>query len=138
MIGKYAWEFSENAENWNNPTFDTIEECIQEAKEVMKHDWHKKQDVIYIGETNPFSPMVDGASLIEHLEEQAFDECGEYAEDWQPWLDLRQRDGEENARKAFSELDTMLTQVVNGWLAKYNLQPQFYLVENIREVRIDG
>lgn len=138
MIGKYTWEYSENAEYWNNSTFDTIEECIREAKSMMESGWHDKQDVIYVGETNVFMPTVDGCDVIERIEEQADDEYGEYAGQWDPYTDLKRRDGGENARKAFSELDTMLTQVVNGWLAKYDLRPEFYLVENIREVRIDG
>lgn len=136
MIGKYTWEFSENAEYWENGTFETVEECIDEAKMLINAGYHEKQNVIYVGETNVFVPTVDGEDVVEHIEEQAADEYGEVADGWEPWLTLRERDGEENARKAWSELDTMLSQVLNGWLAKHSLTPQFYTIENIREVRI--
>ena len=138
MVGRYTWEFSENAEFWGNGTCDTIQECIEEAKEAIEEGWHDKQDVIYIGETNVFVPAVDAEDVMEHIEDLAADEYGEAAEDWDPWLTLRERDGEENARIAWSELETMLSQVLNGWLAKHNLTPNFYLIENVREVRIDG
>lgn len=138
MVGKYAWEFSKNVEYWGNGTCDTIQECIEEAKEAIEEGYHAKQDVIYIGDVNVFVPMVDGEDVVEHIEEQAADEYGDVADGWEPWLTLRERDGEENARKAWSELDTMLSQVLNGWLAKHNLTPEFYLIENIREVSISG
>ena len=28
----YTWEFYEDRETWTNETFDTIEECIEDAK----------------------------------------------------------------------------------------------------------
>ena len=138
MIGKYAWEFSKDVEYWGNGTCDTIQECIEEAKEAIEEGFHDKQEIIYIGDVSMFVPMVCGEDVVEHIEEQAADEYGDVADGWEPWLTLRERDGEENARRAWSELDTMLSQVLNGWLAKHNLTPDFYMIENIREVRRDG
>lgn len=138
MIEKYTWEFSENAEYWGNGTFETIQECIDAAKMIMNAGYHDKQNVIYVGETNVFVPTVDAEDVMERIEDRAADEYGEAAEGWEPWLTLRERDGDENARIAWSELETMLTQVVNSWLAKHNMTPQFYMIGNIREVCIDG
>ncbi len=137
MIKKYTWEFDESEEYWQNGTFDTIEECIRDAKECMKDNYTGKHDVIYVGETIAFEPWVLGPDVIEHLEQQAFDECGEAAEGWDVWNKLRQK-GNEQKDAAWNELSQQLTDVVNRWLEKHGLIPDFYNIVNIREVALDG
>lgn len=137
MIGKYTWEFDESEEYWQNGTFDTIEECIRDAKECMKDNYTGKHDVIYVGETIVFQPWVLGTDVIEHLEQQAFDEYGEVAEGWDVWSGLREK-GNEQKDAAWNELSQQLTDVVNDWIAKYDLTPNFYKIVNIREVDLDG
>lgn len=137
MIKKYTWEFDENEEYWQNGTFDTIEECIHDAKEVMKDDYIGKHDVIYVGETEKFNPFVLAEDVIEHLEQQAFSECGEAAEGWDIWNSLREK-GELKKKAAWNELSQQLTDVVNCWLEKHGLIPDFYNIVNIREVDLDG
>lgn len=136
MIGKYTWEFDKNAEFWRNGTFDTVEECIQEAKKVMKA-FGEEHTVIYIGETEAFEPYVLGTDVIEHLEEQAYDEFGEDSEGWDPWYTLKAR-GKDEAEAAWAELDDKLNKVIGEWLKKYYLAPDFYRIVSIEEVPIDG
>lgn len=136
MIGKYTWEFDGDAEFWRNGTFDTIEECIQEAKEVMKA-YGEEHSKIYIGETEVFEPYVYGTDVIEHLEVAAYDEYGEVAESWDAWRTLKAR-GKKEAEAAWADLDDKLNEVIDQWLKKYDLAPSFYRVVNIEEVPIDG
>jgi len=136
MIGKYTWEFDKDEEFWRNATFDTIEECIQEAKKVMQA-YGEEHSVIYIGETEVFEPYVFGTDVMERIEEQAFEECGEAAEGWGIWNEIRSK-GEAESKAAWEELSDKLTEAVNHWLKKYNLVPNFYKIVNIREVPVDG
>lgn len=105
------------------------------ANREMKDDYIGKHDVIYVGETIVFQPWVLGPDVIEHLEEQAFDEYGEVAEGWDVWNELRQK-GNEQKDAAWNELSQQLTDVVNDWIAKYDLTPNFYKIVNVREVKL--
>lgn len=131
-MGKYSWDFDKDAEFWNNGTFDTVEECIEDAIQFLKteiEDSDEYPTVVYIGENREFVPEVDGLNILEHLEEQASEQCGEISNDWETydWKDREKRD------KEISELENELNKVVIDWLTKYKRMPNFYTVENIKE-----
>lgn len=116
---KYTWNFDRNAEYWNNDEYDTVEECIKDARNNMISD---EDYVVYIAEVVPFEPKIDADDILCRLEEDAYEECGEFAEDWNVY----------EANKD-DELSNALTQVLIDWLKKHHLMPNFYTVENIRE-----
>ena len=129
---KYSWDFDRDAEFWNNDSHDTVEGCIEDAICAITEGEHKYAEnptVIYIGENREFVPEVDGLQVLEALEEQASEQCGEIGSDWETydWKDKAKRD------KEVSELEDELNKVLIAWLTKYNRMPNFYAVENIKE-----
>ena len=114
---KYTWNESDD-ELWQHDCFDTVEECIKDAKE--NYDY-KVGETITVGITEPFVVSVDGSDVLERLEENAYEECGEASE---RWLDYPYKDIE--------KLSKRLTECVNEWLKETNQEPGFYHIHSIR------
>lgn len=127
MKKEYTWEFVRDKEEWDHDVFESIEECVMDYQKNFKED--KAQDVIYVGECEHYTLHVDGRGIIEGLTEEAFDDCGECAEGWEPFVGKQERD--------WAELDRELTKVVVDWLVKHNDMPAFYNVSNIVEVKVE-
>lgn len=118
----YTWSKHEDDGVWTNATFGTEAECIRDAAESGE------SGVIYIGEcTDPYSPCPDVDSMLERLEEDAYEEYGEVTEGWQP-LDTKNHEAE------YERLVAAVTDAVNTYLAETNQTPDFYHIRNIREV----
>ena len=134
MFKKYAWNFNKDAEVWQNDTFDTIEECIKDARRIVSEEAHYMIDceapsVVYIGEVIPFVPTADCTDILDRIEEDAFDHCGEVAELWEPY-DYKKKD-------EIDELDQKLTDVVVEWLKKYGREPHIYNIQKIKEYSLE-
>lgn len=125
-MAKYTWEHSENEEFWNHDLFDTVEECLQDAKENYNVE---VGDVIAIGEVVPYEVSVFAGHVLEDLEQDAYEECGECAEDWETF-------SYKDDRNKLNELSDQLTKVVRAWLEKYDRKPDFYKIENVRTVKV--
>jgi hypothetical protein len=121
---QYTWEFDKYTEVWKNGNFDSIEECVQDAKDHYGDDWY----LIYIGEVVPYSVSVDSTDVLERLEERAFYEVGDAAEGWDAF-DPKKTD-------ETNELSEKLTSIVSEWLEKYGHKPQFDRIENVQEYKL--
>ena len=79
--------------------------------------------VVYVGEQEPSDPSAffDADDLVDRLGEVAYDNHGEYAEDWPPTIKQEAKD----------EFNTFLAE----WIAKH-CPPMFYGVKNIRPYTI--
>lgn len=120
---KYTWSASANDELWQHDDFDTIEECVLDAKE--NYGYEAGTDIA-IGEAIPFIVSVDADDIIERLEENAYEECGEASEGW---IHYKQ--------EQLDELSEILTKHVNEWLEKTKNKPTFYKIDNIISVTIN-
>ena len=125
---KYSWDFDGDAEFWNNDSHDTIEECMEDAIRFLTKEIEDSEEyptVVYIGENREFVPEVDGLRVLEALEEQASEQCGELGGDWEA--------SDWHKREEVAELEEELNKVVIAWLTRYGRMPTFYSVENIKE-----
>lgn len=130
-VEKYSWDFNEEAENWGNDPYDTVEECLAAARQaVAERDYQTDTppEVVYIGENAPFVPRVDPDTVLEDIEEQAADFAGDLGGDWNA-SDYKKRD-------ELTELADSLSRVVNEWLKKYGYEPNFYAVQNIKAYQL--
>lgn len=121
-MNKFTWTFNPD-ELWQNDTYDTVEECLNEAR---RNPYYEGQN-IYIGEVTPYTFAVDTEGVLERLNEQAFYEVGEAVGDWpysEPSEDL-------------DKLAEKLTECVTEWLREHNDLPSFYKVGNVRAIGID-
>lgn len=123
---KYTWEYSENEEIWQNDVFDTIEDCILDAKENYCVE---PDGTIAIGEIVPWEPHVSAYNILEQIEEDAYEECGEIADGWKTfeW---------KNDRKKVEELSEKLTEIVKQWLKDNGTYPTFSKIENVKIVTV--
>ena len=122
----YTWSFKKDVEIWGSGEYNTIAECLKEAREEAKRD--KQQTVVYIGECIPWEPRVNEYTVLDQLEEDACYECGEVGCDWQPYSWKK--------REERKELADILTNAVCDWMKKYGYYPDFYKIEDIKEYRI--
>lgn len=119
---KYSWSLNEDDEFWNNGTFDTIEECIDDA---VRNYHLMKGETIAIGETVSFRVCIDAEDIIERIEDEAYEHAGESSEGWLSYTN-KERD----------TLSERLTKCVEEWLTETNNEPSFYRIDNIREITI--
>ena len=124
---KYTWETDENVELWRHDEFDSIKECIEDARENYEI---KVGDTIAVGIMSQFEPRVDIESMLERMEYQAYEECGEAAESWS----VSYREGHQ---KEWDELFEGVQALVEKYLDKIGETPKFYRVDNIRTIEIE-
>ncbi|MBC3889482.1 hypothetical protein GH810_14295 [Acetobacterium paludosum] len=135
-IKKYTWDFNPDAEVWHNNTFDTVEECIEDAKAAVEDEnseFEEKHDVIYIAETRQYIPTVDSGAIEDMfatMADIASDEYGELGSEWEPY-DYRKTDEVE-------ELRVSIDAVVMAWLKKHDRYPDFYGLDNIEEYPLEA
>lgn len=107
-MSKYYWNFNQDEEVWHNSE-DTIENCIEEAKQNCEEGEH---EFVYIGVIQNHVPVIDGEYIVDYLRDQAYDECGECCDGWLDGAD------EES-------LETKLNEVLQQWLEETKQQPSF-------------
>lgn len=117
----YTWTDDENNEIWRKDIFETIEDCILDAKE----NYCKEEgEDIAIGIICPYTPDIFIEGILEDIEIRAYERCGEVAESW----DISTRKGHENE---MDELEKKVTEAVNDYLEKIKGKPSFYTIEDI-------
>lgn len=76
----YTWMDYPNADIWNHDTFETVQECIEDAKENYLM---KQGETIYIGECQNVSiGGIDLEDTLCRVEEDMYEEVGEVSEGW--------------------------------------------------------
>lgn len=123
----YSWSFDGDAELWNNGIFDTVAECIADAKET-NHLNDNQYDCVYICEAKMFEMLFHAESLLEYASEQAFDLCGDASCGW-----LDNIYDNENAKH---ELEDGVNDLFKKWCKKHNEAPSFFAVDNIKKYEL--
>lgn len=121
---KYCWSFDKG--NWAGCGYDSIDECIEDARKEMTDDVVK--GTIYVAEEIPYLPEVSLETIMEQLEETAFDDIGYMAEDWDAY--------DPRKKEEVKELKDKLNRVIYEWMDKYGYAPYFFTVENEKEYRL--
>lgn len=118
----YSWNGDNDSEVWGNGKFYSIEECIENAKE----EGYRAGETIYIGRCVDFEACVDAGDVIERLQEEAYEHCGEVSDGWIDW-----KNDDVNV------LSERLTSCVNEWLKETDQEPSFYHITDIGPVVIE-
>ena len=117
--------YSEKGENFN---FVSIEDL---ARQLIDDETVRIGDVVTIhrGEAikRKAGEYMQGCGYdIDEMICNAYDDCGEYVEDWLSEL----------KKDVISELEDSIKTAVNLWADKHDLHPTFYTVVNTDEVKI--
>jgi len=118
---KYAYSWDDES---YTGTFPSKEEAIAEAF----GEWPERVNV-FVGEVvYPSAPeiFIDADTIIDAIINQE-EYSGEYTQDW-PIVSKEQK----------QELTDSLQRIVSEWIAKHNLQPNWYTVPDSEEVTNDS
>lgn len=119
------WCYSFNEEHFEE-TFETKEEAIEEALWYYKDD-KLDQDFIWVGQTKSIRLGVDTYQIIEGLQEEAYEQAGEVAENF--LHNIKPDD--------MKELEESLNKALFAWMDKFKHNPRFYTVENIEKIEVE-
>jgi hypothetical protein len=124
------WMVSDTEEYWNEiEFFDTPDEAVKYGREIYEDK--DSDDVFFIGRVKPQGIMAHllGEYVLESIVSSHLDEHGEFAENYL-------RDVKKEHTKI---LDQRLEEVLKNWAEEFGYQPNYFMVENIQEVKIwDG
>jgi hypothetical protein len=115
------WSYSFNGENFEG-RFATKEDAISEAKGNIGED---DGSTIFIGQIEEVSLGVPIEWLLDQLGEQAYEQAGEYAQDYMVYVKKEHQ----------SELEKQLNDVLESWIKKHNYTPNFWSVVSVEEIR---
>ena len=125
----YTWMSCPNAEVWDHDTFETIQECIDDAK---VNYGVKTGDTIYIGECQDVS--IGGIyfdDVLCRVEEDMYEQVGEISEGW----DIYSTNGCYADRRPIQDkYNEKLRQLVIDYIKEIGETPTFYKVINEREI----
>ena len=113
MKSKKQYTWTQNKNYWTNDVFNSIEECIEDAKTQNYSGY------IFIGRVHYFEPKIDAINLLFELQEEACWEYGNVAENW------------EFSRETVEILSERLNKCFKNWLEETNQEPDFYEVCDI-------
>jgi len=112
--------------------------CASTSEEFFTEEYESREDAIknypredvlaegetfFVGEMVPFVPRVNGLAVLEALQEQALEDCGENAENF---LD-------EVSKDDMVLLGQRLDEVIKQWLFETKNEPHFFGVKHITE-----
>lgn len=112
--------YSINEEEFN---YESEEAAVEK---IWNNGDHKAGDTatIFAGDTVPRSASDFVPSLADLMVEQAYDQHGEYSDTW------------EFSRAEEDDLQEVVAKAVDEWADKNNMQPRFWSIENIRQIKI--
>jgi hypothetical protein len=145
---KWVCSPSEDEEIWDaSEFFDTKEEAIEVGKKALREfiadpeNEYDQSDVLghvyeeyegihtifAVGQLRSPSLRIYADNVIESLQEQSDERCGEVSETYLNDVTKEQE----------KDLEEKLNAVLNEWLTKYNHQPTFYYLDNVEKVRLE-
>lgn len=121
--GQWMYNFGDE-ENWNEGEyFNTKEEAIEAGKEeAISRDEESYQ----VGQIACFIPHIDADIIFEIIGEDAYEECGEHADNY-PSV----------SKEEAKLLEERLNKVLSKWLDETNNNPTFYKIINERNYTVD-
>lgn len=145
LIATGKWTFSFYEETWwDNDEFDTPDEALEAAREAAPEyaeDEGMEADEkaaflangnVFIGQRYDFEPTVDADFVIERIQEEAYDECDEYAGDYLESPPMRDTEARQTWNAQVADLEKRLTAAFREWAKETNNEPNFYLIFDVR------
>lgn len=140
--GKWTFSFEEDT-GWDNDLFNSPDEALEAAREAapeyadeegMEPD--EKADFlangkVFIGQRYDFEPTVDADFVIERIQDEAYDEGGEYAVDYLDPPPMKDAEARKKWDEQVADLEKRLTDVFRSWAKETNNEPTFWLLFDV-------
>lgn len=123
---KWLYQIGED-EYWLNERYDTKEEAINACKQEYNSDEDKGRDC-FVGRVELYRPFIDAGNIIEEIQEDACDNCG----------DVSDKFLNDVTEEQMEELHDKLNNVLSDWLTVHNLWANFGNVVDVEEIKIDS
>lgn len=109
------WAYSLDGEWYNSPFYNSFEEAL---KEGIKEAKELEYDKVFVSRVMRFVPSVDVDNVLEELQQKAYDEAGDFSDDYLEHISINHR----------MKLEKMLTETFNQWAKETNNEPSFFTV----------
>lgn len=129
--GKYTWSFDDSPKSFNNADFETIEECIEDAKHDLRYKYNKyPTDFIYVGEIIPYTTQELLGCIGEDIIEKAYNNAYDLNDGAESWLD-------DVSSYEVQILEEKVYCAFAFWLRETGNLPYFFKIINIRKVSLN-
>lgn len=137
--GKWTFSFDEET-GWENDMFNSpaeaLEAALEAAPEYADEEGMEPDEKanfltngnVFIGQRYDFEPSVDADFVIEHIQEEAYEEGGEYVGDYLDPPPMKDAEARKKWNVQVDDLTSRLTAVFNAWAKETNNEPCFWLV----------
>lgn len=141
--GKWTFSFDEET-GWDNDEFDTPGEALEEAREAATEyadeegmEADEKADFlangnVFIGQRYDFEPTVDADFVIERIQEEAYEEGGDYVGDYLDTPPMKDVEARKKWNAQVADLEKRLTAVFHEWARETKNEPRFYMIFDVR------
>lgn len=121
---KVEYAISWNGEEYFEGGFSSVAEALKAADfyALAQHP-QERSTTVHVGKVCRFQPKLSLHWVLEHLSEQAYDECGEWSEDW--------------LYDVSDELDGKLQKMLDRFVKTLPV-PRFYTVQDSEELPLPG
>lgn len=128
----YTWMDYTNADIWNHDTFETVQECIDDAKENYLM---KQGETIYVGKCKDVSiGGVDLDDTLWRVEEDMYEQVGEASEGWNIYSTIGCY---ADRRPIYDKYNEKFRRLVKDYIEEIGETPKFYKIINEQEVVIE-
>lgn len=158
LVATGKWTFSFNEETgWENDEFNSPAEALEAAREAASEyadeegmEPDEKANFlangnVYIGQRYDFEPSVDAYFVIEQIQEEAYEEGGEYVGDYLDSPPMKDAEARKKWNAQVDDLTSRLTDVFRAWAKETGNEPNFWLfldvsvesLQNEKEIQED-
>lgn len=130
---KYTWEYGENQNVWKHNIFDSVEDCITDAKKNYNVE---PGEVIGVWEVYSCNIHVSARRVLSDVQWNIISEFGEVAEHYSLYNVKLSKDKDSDLYKKINELSEDLTKIVEQWIKKNGNYPNFYNFKNVKAVEV--
>jgi hypothetical protein len=144
LVATGEWTFSFDEETgWDNDLFRSPAEALEAARkaapeyadeEGMEADEKAHFLVngnVYIGQRYVFEPSVDVDFVIENIQEEAYEEGGEFVGDYLDPPPMKDAEAHKKWNEQVADLEKRLTDVFRAWAKETKNEPNFWLVYDV-------
>lgn len=100
---------------------------VEDVLGSIYDDCEEIPDTFAIGRTNTPYTCIDPDYIIEMLQEQVCEQCGEAGDSFLDYV----------PKHAVEDLGDRLNEALQGWLNTYNLQPHCYYIDKVQEIKLE-
>ena len=148
--GKWCFSFQEDCgwddyDEYNSPS-DALDAAREAAPEYVNDEFMEPDEkadflangTVFVGQKYKFVPTVDADFVIERIQEEAYDEAGEYTEGYLDPPSMKDSEARKKWNAQIDDLTKRLTDVFHEWTKETSNESCFFLICDVSEEKLMG